>query len=106
MLASAGTLGILTVLHLTTPWILLGLSFSIGLGAALNGPAWQAIMPEMVVREELRDAVTLNNMQFNLARGVGPIIGGVVVNDWGVEVSPASVQAMVIGEHGTSDVFL
>jgi MFS family permease len=43
MLASAGTLAILTVLHLTTPWILVGLSFSLGLGAALNGPAWQAL---------------------------------------------------------------
>jgi MFS family permease len=80
MLASAGTLGVLTILHLTTPWLLVGLSFSLGLGAALNGPAWQAILPEMVAREEIRNAVTLNSMQFNLARGVGPAIGGVVVN--------------------------
>jgi MFS family permease len=83
MLASAGTLGIVTILHLTTPWMLLGLSFSMGIGAALNGPAWQAIMPEIVAREELRGAVTLNNMQFNLARGIGPVIGGVVVDAWG-----------------------
>jgi MFS family permease len=97
MLASAGTLGILTVLHLTTPWILVGLSFSLGLGAALNGPAWQAIMPEMVAREEIRDAVTLNNIQFNLARGVGPVIGGVLVNAWGAGAAFLANAASFVG---------
>lgn len=97
MLASAGTLGILTVLHLTTPWILVGLSFSLGLGAALNGPAWQAIMPEMVAREEIRDAVTLNNMQFNLGRGVGPAIGGMVVNAWGAGAAFLANAASFVG---------
>jgi MFS family permease len=97
MLASAVALGILTVLHLTTPWILVGLSFSLGLGAALNGPAWQAIMPEMVAREEIRDAVTLNNMQFNLARGVGPVIGGAVVNAWGAGAAFLANAASFVG---------
>jgi MFS family permease len=97
MLTSAGTLGILTVLHLTTPWILVGLSFSIGLGAALNGPAWQAIMPEMVAREEIRNAVTLNNMQFNLGRGVGPAIGGAVVNAWGAGEAFLANAASFVG---------
>jgi MFS family permease len=83
MLASAGLLGVLTVLHLVTPWTLLALSFTLGLGAALGGPGWQAIVPELVERDEIRDAITLNSVQYNFARGVGPAIGGVVVAAWG-----------------------
>src|SRR5580698_11511261 len=52
MLAAAGALGLLTLLHLTTPSLLLILSFALGIGAALNAPAWQAIIPEVVTRDE------------------------------------------------------
>jgi len=83
MLLSAGTLGILTLPHLTTAWTLLALSFSLGVGATLNGPGWQAIVPELVGRDEIREAVTLNSVQFNVARGIGPAIGGAVVSAWG-----------------------
>jgi MFS family permease/quinol monooxygenase YgiN len=83
MLASAGSLAILTLLHLTTPWILLGMSFSLGLGAALGGPAFQATVPELVPRDDVLGAVALNSMQFNIARGIGPAIGGIIVSAWG-----------------------
>ena len=83
MLASAGSLGILTLLHLTTPWILLAMSFSLGLGSALAGPAAQAIVPELIPRDEVLNAVALNSMQFNIARGIGPAIGGIIVSAWG-----------------------
>jgi MFS family permease len=83
MLASAGSLGILTLLHLTTPWILLAMSFSLGLGSALAGPAAQAIVPELIPRDEVLSAVALNSMQFNIARGIGPAIGGIIVSAWG-----------------------
>jgi MFS family permease/quinol monooxygenase YgiN len=79
MLISAVTLAILTLLGLVTPWILLPLVFSLGLGAALNAPAWQAIMPELVPRSELPAAVSLNSVAFNIARAVGPALGGFVV---------------------------
>jgi MFS family permease len=79
MLAAAAALGILTVLHRTSPLILLCLTFSLGLGGALNGPAWQAIVPELVPRAELAAAVSLNSVGFNVARAVGPAIGGLVV---------------------------
>jgi MFS family permease len=59
------------------------LSFSLGLGAALNGPGWQAIVPELVERSELRQAITLNSIPYNAARGVGPAIGGMAVAVWG-----------------------
>jgi MFS family permease len=79
MLIAAGALGILTLLGMTTEWVLLGLSFMLGIGSALNAPAWQAIIPELVPREELAAAVTLNGINFNLARAAGPALGGFVV---------------------------
>lgn len=79
MLVSAVTLAVLTLLGLTTPWILLLLVFSLGLGGALNAPAWQAIMPELVPRAELPAAVSLNSVAFNIARAAGPALGGLVV---------------------------
>lgn len=79
MLVAAGALGILTLLDAITPWLLLTLTFALGLGAAMNGPAWQAITPELVGESELRAAVTLNGVGFNVARAVGPALGGLVV---------------------------
>lgn len=79
MLVSAIALGLLTLFGLTTPWVLLLLIFFLGLGSALNAPAWQAIMPELVPRSELPAAVSLNSVAFNIARAVGPALGGFVV---------------------------
>ena len=96
-LASAGALGILTMLHLTTPWILLALAFSLGLSTALGAPAWQAIVLELVPRDELLPAVALNSIQFNVARGVGPAIGGVIVSLWGSSIAFLANAASFIG---------
>jgi len=74
MLLAASSLAILTLLGLTTPWVLLSLIFALGLGAALNAPAWQAIIPELVPRSELPAAVSLNSVSFNIARAVGPAL--------------------------------
>src|ERR1051325_6852213 len=79
MLLSAISLAVLTLLGLTTPWILLLLIFCLGLGSALNAPAWQAIIPDLVPRSELAAAVSLNSVAFNIARAVGPALGGLVV---------------------------
>ena len=79
MLLSAAALAVLTMLGALTVWSLLVLSFALGLGAALGAPAWQAIMPEIVPREELTAAVALNGINFNLARAAGPAIGGLIV---------------------------
>src|ERR1051325_5052764 len=62
-----------------SPWLLLLLTFTLGLGAAVNGPAWQAIVPELVPRKELPAAVTLESVAFNVSRAVGPAIGGLLV---------------------------
>lgn len=87
MLVSAALLGFLTLWGLTTPWILLGLVFALGLGAAMNGPAWQAIVPELVGREDLSAAVALNSAGFNLARAVGPALGGLLVASFGPAIT-------------------
>ncbi|HEY2107075.1 MAG TPA: MFS transporter [Candidatus Binataceae bacterium] len=79
MLIAAGVLGLLTTLHAITPWSLLGLSLALGIGSAMNAPAWQAIVPELVPREELTAAVSIGGINFNLARAVGPALGGIVV---------------------------
>ena len=79
MLAVSAALGVLTLLGATTPNVLLTLTFALGLGAAMNAPAWQSITPELVSRQDLPTAVTLNSAGFNLSRAVGPALGGVVV---------------------------
>jgi MFS family permease len=79
MLAAAAALGALTIAGITGPWTLLWLTFALGLGATMNGPAWQAIMPELVPKSELPGAIALNSLGFNLARAVGPALGGLVV---------------------------
>ncbi|HET7912725.1 MAG TPA: MFS transporter, partial [Pseudolabrys sp.] len=79
MLAAASLLGLLTFMHAITPWSLLILTFALGLGAAMNAPAWQAILPELVGNDDLKAAVTLNGVGFNVARAVGPALGGLIV---------------------------
>ena len=83
MLCAAALLGALTLLNAITPWSLLLLTFALGLGAAMNAPAWQAIIPELVHQRELKPAVTLNGVGYNVARAVGPALGGAVVAAFG-----------------------
>ncbi|MAC80681.1 MAG: MFS transporter [Rhodobacteraceae bacterium] len=61
------------------PWQLLAFTFSIGCGMALFNPSWQASMGDIVSRDNLSAAVTLNSMGFNLMRSVGPAFGGLLV---------------------------
>jgi MFS family permease len=79
MTVSATALGLMTLFGQVTPWWLLTFTFLLGLGAALNGPPWQAIVPELVPREDLAGAITLQSIGFNIARAAGPAIGGLLV---------------------------
>lgn len=78
-LAGSVVLAALAFMHLVTPWLLLAFTFLVGCGVALNGPAWQASVGEQVPREDLAGAVALNSMGFNIARALGPAIGGAIV---------------------------
>lgn len=61
------------------PWTLLGLTFLMGCGTALHTPSWQASVGDVVPRDEIPSAVTLNSMGLNLMRSIGPAIGGMIV---------------------------
>lgn len=79
MTAVAALLGALSLAGRIGPWWLLSLTFALGAGSAMNGPAWAAAIPELVPREELPAAVALNSVGFNIARAVGPALGGIVM---------------------------
>jgi len=72
-------LSLTALVHLTTSWLLLALTFAIGVGTVAGLPAWQAIIPSLVPRDELTPAVTLSSVAINLARVTGPALGGVAV---------------------------
>jgi MFS family permease len=79
MLLIATLLGVLTIANITTPLILLGLTFAMSLGSSMNMPVWQAITPELVSREELPQAVTLSGIVVNLSRSIGPALAGIII---------------------------
>jgi MFS family permease len=85
---------------LITPWLLLSFTFLIGCGAAFSAPAWQASVGDMVPRAQLAGAVALNSMGFNIARSVGPAIGGAIVAAAGAAaafaVNAASYVALIV----------
>lgn len=79
MLIVSILLAIMAYEGLLSPWILLGFTFLIGCGTALHNPSWQASMGDIVSRDKLSAAVSLNSMGFNLMRSVGPAAGGAIV---------------------------
>jgi len=79
MLVSA-TLGVMTVTGITTAWLLVVMTFAMGIGSAMLLPAWAALTPELVPRSELTSAIALNAMGMNVARAIGPALAGVIVS--------------------------
>jgi MFS family permease/quinol monooxygenase YgiN len=75
----ASVLALLTYAGLTGPYILLALTFAMASGGALSAPAFQSIVPELVPRALLPDAVALNSLGVNIARAVGPAVGGLII---------------------------
>ncbi len=82
---SAVAMAVLTYFDLTTPPILLGLGLLLGVGLALNIPAWQALIPDLVPRGLVASAVALQSVAFNSARAIGPAIGGFIILAYGPE---------------------
>ena len=79
MLAAAAALSTVTYAGAMSPALLLLLTFILGVGAAMNGPTWQATVGDLVAPHELSAAVSLNSAAFNLARAVGPALAGVIL---------------------------
>ncbi|MGB0370291.1 MAG: MFS transporter [Opitutales bacterium] len=76
---AAGGLAIVGVTFGYTPITLLLFSFLLGLATAMTAPAWQAVVPELVDKSELPNAVALNGMGINIARAIGPAAAGILV---------------------------
>jgi MFS family permease len=84
MLVIAVVLTVATFAGVMTPWLLLLLTLGLSIGDAVESPTWRAIFPELVDKEELPAALALNGIEFNLARAVGPGLGGFIVASVGV----------------------
>lgn len=64
-------------------WLLFALSLIGGVFTAIQTPAWQALPSELVVRDHLLNAITLNSTQFNIARALGPLCAGFAIDSFG-----------------------
>jgi MFS family permease len=84
---SSMTLTTLAFLGLTTPWILLGFCSLVGVGVALYSPSWQASISEQVKPANLPAAIALGSISYNVARSVGPALGGVIVKTVGAQIA-------------------
>jgi predicted MFS family arabinose efflux permease len=79
MLAAAAALGALALAGDVSPWTLLALIFALGIGQALTSPTWQTLQPELVAPPERAQAISLGSVNQNLARAIGPAIGGLIL---------------------------
>jgi predicted MFS family arabinose efflux permease len=82
-MGSAFLLAGLVMTGVVRVWHIWCLSFTVGLAQSFGGPAYSALVPTLVGREDLRNAIALNSIQFNLARVVGPMLGGIALNKLG-----------------------
>lgn len=82
MLTVSATLAILAYADMLTPHLLLLFTLSVGIGTALNSPAWQASVRQQVAKSEISQAIALNSISFNIARSIGPAMGGMMISLW------------------------
>jgi MFS family permease len=87
MFAIAAVLAIATLAGTMTPWLLLLLTFALSASDAVEAPAWRATLPEIVTKADLPAALSLNGVEFNLARAVGPGLAGLIVSALGVGIT-------------------
>ena len=99
MLVVSGLLAIMTYERMIGPYLLLAFTLAVGIGTALNSPAWQASVRAQVGREDLPQAISLNTLAFNMARSLGPALGGLLISAAGMAaafaVNSISYVAMV-----------
>lgn len=85
-MASAFMLAALVYAGLVQIWHILTLSILSGFAQAFGGPAYQSLIPSLVRKEDLPNAIALNSIQFNLARVIGPLVAGVALAGFGMVV--------------------
>jgi predicted MFS family arabinose efflux permease len=82
-MTTALTLATLTFLHVERVWHILVLSFIVGSAQSFGGPAYSALIPSLVPKENLPNAIALNSIQFNVGRVIGPALGGITLTTLG-----------------------
>jgi len=82
-MSCAFLLALLFFTNVVHVWMILCLSFVVGVAQAFGGPAYQALIPTLVGPEDLPNAIAMNSIQFNLARIIGPVLGGLALNKLG-----------------------
>jgi MFS family permease len=97
MLIVAVVLTIASFTGVMTPWLLLLLTLCMSIGDAFEAPSWRAIFPDLVDKEGLPAALTLNGVEFNLARAVGPGLAGVIIATIGVTAAFAFNAVSFLG---------
>lgn len=93
MAVAAAALAVVVALGGATPAVLLVFTFLLGAGAAFVAPAWQAIVPRLVPREELAPAIALNSLGINISRAIGPALAGFLIVGLGLW-SPFALNAL------------
>jgi len=83
-MATALTLAVLVYLDVVQIWHVLALSAVTGLAQAFGGPAYQSLIPSLVEKRDLPNAIAFNSIQFNLARVIGPLIAGAALAAFGM----------------------
>src|ERR1700734_955387 len=99
-MACAFLLAFLFVTHVVQVWHILALSFIVGLGQSFGGPAYSALLPTLVGPEDLANAIAMNSIQFNLARILGPTLGGLAYTlfgaTWCFALNGISYMAVIV----------
>jgi len=99
-LSCAFTLAALFALGVVRIWHILTLSFMVGTAQSFGGPAYSAIIPALVEKDDLPNAIALNSIQFNLARVIGPVLGGIALTKlgatWCFSLNGVSFIAVII----------
>ncbi len=93
LLVVVSLLTLLVWLNAMTPALLIAFTLVIGTGAAFMAPAWQAIVPQLVPREQLKPAIALNSMGINISRAIGPAIAGALIASVGL-AAPFAFNAL------------
>jgi len=89
----AAALGIIVYLGAASPLLLLCFTFAMGVGAAITAPAWQAIVPDLVPRVALQQAVATNSVGVNISRAIGPALAGYIITAIG-QAAPFLINAV------------
>jgi MFS family permease len=87
MVFVAAALTVMTFTGTMSPVMLLVLTFALSAGDAFESPTWRAILPELVEKEDLPAASALNGIEFNIARAVGPALGGLIIAVAGISTA-------------------